>query len=73
MNTFKIVAVVLVILGILGLAFGSFTYTKDIHNTKLGPFSFSIKDKETINIPVWAGIVSVVVGLGLLLVKPRKA
>jgi len=62
----KLVALILIIGGILALAYGSFTYTKDTHEAKLGPIEFSIKDKETVNIPVWAGVGAIVIG-GLLL------
>ncbi|MDP1717990.1 MAG: hypothetical protein Q8L40_07915 [Burkholderiales bacterium] len=67
MSTVKIFGIALIIAGILGLAYGSFTYTKDTHDIKLGPLEMSIKDKETVNIPVWAGVGAIVVG-GLLLV-----
>ena len=56
MNTIKTLAIVLVIAGALGLVYGSFTYTKDSHDAKLGPIELSVKDKETVNIPVWAGV-----------------
>ena len=60
-----------ILLGILALAFGSFTYVKSTKTTKLGPIEFSLKDKETVNIPVWAGVGALVAG-GLLLVYKRK-
>jgi len=66
MNVVKIVAIALIVVGVLGLAYGSFSYTKETHDVKLGPIELSIKDKETINVPVWAGVGAIVVG-GLLL------
>ena len=72
MNPVRILAIVLIVAGSLGLVFGSFTYTKDTHEAKLGPLEFSIKDKETVNVPVWAGVASIVVG-GVLLVLPKKS
>ena len=63
----KIVAIVLVVLGLLGLLYGSFSYTKDTTAVKLGPLELSVKEKQTVNVPVWAGIGAIVVG-GLLLV-----
>lgn len=62
----------MVIAGILGLVYGSFSFTKDTHEAKLGPIEFSIKEKETVNVPVWAGIGAIVIGAGLLLVGGRK-
>jgi hypothetical protein len=67
MNSIKMVAIVLIGAGVLALVYGGFTYTKETHDIKLGPIEMSIKDKETINIPVWAGVGSIVIG-GLLLV-----
>ena len=71
MSGARIAAIVLIVAGILGLAYGRFTYTKESHNTKLGPFELSIKDKETVNVPVWAGVGAIVAGV-VLLVAHRK-
>jgi len=57
--------------GVAALAYGGFTYTKETHNVKLGPVELSVKDKETVNIPVWAGVGAIVAG-GLLLVLGNK-
>jgi multidrug transporter EmrE-like cation transporter len=71
MSPIKIVAIVLIVAGIVGLAYGSFTYTKETHEAKLGPLELSVKDKETVNIPVWVGVGAIVVG-GALLAFGRK-
>ena len=71
MNAVKLVAVALIIAGVLGLLYGGFSYTKDTTAVKLGPIELSVKEKESVNIPVWAGIGAVVVG-GLLLVFGSK-
>lgn len=71
MNAVKVAGIALIVAGILGLAYGSFTYTKETHDLKIGPLEMSIKDKETVNIPVWAGVGAIVVG-GLLLVFGNK-
>ena len=62
MNAVKILAIVLILAGVLGLVYGSFTYTKETHDAKLGPIELSVKDKETVNVPVWAGVGAIVVG-----------
>jgi len=72
MNSTKILAIGLIVAGILGLAYGSFTYTKDTHEASLGPFNVTVSDKETVNIPVWAGVVAIVIGGGLLLVGSKR-
>jgi hypothetical protein len=72
MSSTKIIALVLIVAGALGLAYGKFTYTKETHEAKVGPIELSVKDKETVNIPMWAGIGAIVVGAGLLLAGGRK-
>jgi multidrug transporter EmrE-like cation transporter len=73
MSSTKIIAIVLIVAGVLGLAYGKFTYTKETHDAKIGPVEFSVKDKETVNIPMWAGIGAIVVGAGLLLAGGKRA
>ncbi|MBK6404418.1 MAG: hypothetical protein IPF66_04925 [Holophagales bacterium] len=72
MNGLKGVAIILLVAGALALVYGGFTYTKKTHKAELGPLSFSIKDKETVNVPVWAGIAAVVAGGVLLFVNTKK-
>lgn len=67
----QIVAIVLIALGVLGLVYGSFSYTKEKHEAKIGPLQFSVTEKETINVPVWAGIGAIGIGV-ILLVTGRK-
>src|SRR4051794_23209122 len=72
MNNMKIVAIVLIVIGGIALAIGSFSYTKETHGAKLGPIELSVKEKETVNIPVWAGVAAIVVGGLMLLAGGRK-
>lgn len=72
MSTVKMVALVFIVAGILGLAYGGFTYTKKNHTTELGPIELSVKEKQTVNIPVWAGVGSIVIGGVLLLFGGKK-
>jgi multidrug transporter EmrE-like cation transporter len=71
MNPIKVIGIVLIVAGALGLAYGSFSYTKDTTVVKIGPLELSAKEKQTFNVPVWAGIGAIVVG-GLLLVLGGK-
>jgi hypothetical protein len=73
MNAIKIAAIALILAGILGLVYGSFTFTKETHEAKVGSIELSIKDKETVNVPVWAGVAAIVVGGGLLLLGGKKS
>ena len=72
MNALKTIAIVLIAAGILGLAYGGFTYTKDTTVVKLGPLEMTAKEKEAINIPIWAGVAAIVAGGALLLVGTKK-
>jgi hypothetical protein len=71
MSAIKIAAIVLIIAGSLGLAYGKFSYTKETHEAKIGSLELSMKDKETVNVPVWAGVGAIVLG-GILLLVPMK-
>jgi len=72
MSAMKILAIVLIVAGIAGLVYGKFSYTKKTHEAKLGSLELSIKDKETVNIPVWAGVGAIVVGGALLFVRTKR-
>jgi hypothetical protein len=66
LNPIRLIGVMLIVAGVLGLAYGGFTYTKSTHDTKIGPIELSVKNKETVNVPVWAGVGAIVLG-GVLL------
>jgi hypothetical protein len=67
MNFLKIVAIVLIAAGTLGLIYGGFSYTEEEQIAKLGSLEFSVKDEEKVNVPIWASIAGIAVGAGLLL------
>jgi TRAP-type C4-dicarboxylate transport system permease small subunit len=71
MNTTRFIALALIAAGALGLAYGGFSYTKDTTAVKLGPLELSVKEKQTVNVPLWLGVGAIVVG-GLLLVVGGK-
>jgi TRAP-type C4-dicarboxylate transport system permease small subunit len=71
MNSVRVIALVLIIGGALGLAYGGFSYTKEDHQAKIGPLDISVQEKQTVNIPMWVGIGAIVVG-GALLLSPRN-
>lgn len=66
MKTYTIVAIALIAAGILALVYGQFTYTKDSESAKLGPIVLTVKEKETVNVPDWAGAGAIIVGAGML-------
>ena len=71
MNAIKMLGIALLIAGVLGLAYGGFSYTKDTTAVKLGPIELTVQEKQTVNIPLWAGIASIIAG-GVLLVVGGK-
>ncbi|HYC56746.1 MAG TPA: hypothetical protein VEL28_17580 [Candidatus Binatia bacterium] len=73
MSAIKILAIILVVAGGLGLAYGSFSFTKETHDAKIGPLEFSVQEKETVNVPAWAGIGAIGIGVLLLLFDRSKA
>ncbi len=73
MNNVKLVALVLIVAGVLGLAYGSFSYTKETQEVKLGPLELSVKEKQTVNVPVWVGVGAIVAGGALLLGANKKS
>lgn len=71
MDILKILAIILIVGGGLGLIYGGFSYTKDTHTAEIGSLQLSVKDKQRVNIPLWAGLGALIAG-GVLLVVPRK-
>ena len=65
MDTTKIAAFALIVTGILGLAYGGFTYTSETHDVDVGSLHLSVDEKRHVNVPVWAGIGAITLG-GLL-------
>lgn len=72
MNSIRFVGVVLILAGILGLAYGGFSYTKDTTVVKLGPIEINAKEKQTVNVPLGLGVGAIVVGGLLLLLGGKK-
>lgn len=72
MAPIKIVGIVLIVAGVLALAYGGFSYTKETHKAEIGPIKLQVKEKEQVNVPQWAGIASLVVGIVLVVVGKNK-
>jgi len=68
----RMIAVVLLAAGVLALVYGGFSYTRQTHDAKLGPLEISVSEKQRVNVPVWAGVVLVAAGAGLLLTQKKK-
>jgi hypothetical protein len=73
MNAVKIMGIVLMVAGIVGLLYGNFSYTKETHDIKLGPLEMSVAEKQTVNIPIWAGLGAIVCGGALLIYASKQS
>jgi multidrug transporter EmrE-like cation transporter len=71
MNALKVVGIILIVAGVIGLATGGFSYTKETHKADIGPIHVAVEDKQQVNVPLWAGIGAIVAGV-VLLVLPKK-
>ena len=72
MNGIKMAGIALIVAGVLALVYGGFSYTKETHEAKLGPIQLSVTEKETINVPVWAGVAAIAIGGALLVFGGTK-
>jgi len=69
----RIGAILLIIAGTLGLVYGQFSYDKETQNTSLGPIGFSVRVRQTVNVPVWAGVGAIVAGTLVLLARGKRS
>ena len=69
----KIAGFALILAGVLALIYGGFSYTKETHQAKVGPIELSIKEKETVNVPIWAGVGAIVIGGALVFFGSKKS
>jgi len=69
----KVIAIVLIVAGALGLVYQQFSFTKETHQAKIGPLELSVKEKETVNVPLWASLGAIGIGVVLLVTGgPKK-
>ena len=73
MNAMKLTAIALIVAGVLGLAYGSFSYTQQTHEAQIGPIELTVQERKTVNVPMWAGIGAIVAGAALLLVGGKRS
>ena len=72
MSPVKIVGIVLIVLGAVGLASGGFSFTKETHQAKIGPLQLSVQEKENVNIPTWLGLAGIALGVVCLVIPGKK-
>lgn len=71
MKSIQRIAVVLIVLGALALAYGGFNYTRETNEVHPGSVSLIMDDREQIGMPVWAGAGGILLG-GLMFVLSRS-
>ncbi|HZN27226.1 MAG TPA: hypothetical protein VFB75_23570 [Burkholderiales bacterium] len=72
MSVAKLIAIALIIAGVLGLIYQRFSFTKETAQAKIGPLELSVKEKETVNVPLWASLGAIGVGVVLLVTGGRR-
>jgi hypothetical protein len=71
-NPTKGVALIVIALGVVGLAYGGFTYTRSTSTAQIGPIDIVTHDRERVNIPIWAGVAAIVIGVGILAIPAKN-
>jgi hypothetical protein len=66
MKLTKIIGIILIVAGLLGLAYGGFSYTKESTAVKLGTIELKVQEKERINVPLAMSAGTIVLGALLL-------
>jgi len=72
MTPVRIVGIVLIVAGLLALAYGGFSYTKETHKAELGPFKMTVEERDQVNVPQWLGVAALAGGIVMVLVGGRK-
>jgi hypothetical protein len=68
----RIAGIVLIILGLIGLAYGGITYTRRRDTFSVGPFTATVRQRDTLPISPIVGVVALVAGIGLLTAGSRR-
>ncbi len=72
MDIKRVVGIVLIVLGILGLVYGGFSYTKEEQAADIGPVKIGVEKQKHVNVPAWAGAVVLIAGVVLVAAGGKK-
>ena len=72
MNPAKLIGIVLIAAGCLGLVYGGFSYTRESTAVKLGPMELKVQEKETVVVPLIISAAAILGGVFLLVAVGRK-
>jgi len=73
MNGIRMTGLALIVAGVLALAYGGFSYTRETEQASIGPIHLSVEERQTVNVPLWAGIGAVMIGAALVFFGARKS
>jgi len=68
-----VVAIVLIALGVFGLARGKFSFTEEKHEAEIAGIELSVKERETVAVPQWLSIGAIALGVVLIVASRRKS
>lgn len=68
----RVLGIVLIVLGIIGLVWGGITYTRRRDTVSVGPISATVQQRETFPISPVAGGIALVAGIALLVAGGRR-
>jgi uncharacterized membrane protein len=71
MDIKRILGILLITAGTLMLIYQGFTYTTETHDVAIGPMELRVEEKERVEIPIWAGVILIAIGGGVLLVGKK--
>lgn len=68
----KIVGVILIVLGVIALAYGGINYTREETVLDVGPIEARTRTRETIPLPPVLGALALVGGIALMIADSRR-
>ena len=72
MNPTRLIGIILIAAGCLGLAYGGFSYTKESTAMKLGSMELKVQEKKTVSVPLIVSAGAIAIGIFLLVAVGRK-
>ena len=67
----KFFGALLIAIGLVIMVYGGFSYSKVVKTAKIGSVELDVKEKNNVYIPIWIGVISIIAGGSILLVKRK--
>jgi len=68
----RLVGIILIVLGLIGVIWGGITWTKRRDTVSVGPISATVQQKQTFPISPVAGGIALVVGIAMVAASGRR-